>query len=111
MALVEQNVDVYRGEQVMLNFTMSPVVDISGWALAFSLAKKRNSATKIIAAQAMTIVSGIAGTYRTPLTEEQSDLAPAIYEWDVWRTDEGFEQLVAIGTMPILAAVRTPATP
>ena len=104
---VEQTISVYRGEQVVLNFTMAPVVDITTWTLVFSLVKKANSTTKLIT-QSAPVISGPLGTFRVTLTEEQMNLSPAIYFFDVWRTDEGFEQVLAIGPFIVRATARVP---
>ena len=98
---------VYRGEQATLNFTMSPVENITSWAIVFTLSRKVNTATKVLT-QAATILNGAAGTFRVTLTEEQLDLTPGTYQYDVWRNDEGQEQVLAIGTFTVAPAVRTP---
>jgi hypothetical protein len=104
---VTQTLTVYRGEQAAINFTMAPVEDITGWSLKFTVAKKANSATKLISVTPV-ILSGPAGTFRVTLTEENLDLNPATYFFDVWRVDEGFEQVLAIGSFVVSATARVP---
>jgi hypothetical protein len=103
----EETITVYRGEQATLNFTMSPVVDITGWTIVFTVAAARDSATKKVTATA-TIVNGPAGTFRVALTEEHLDLAPLRYFFDVWRTDEGLEQVLALGPFVVVGVARVP---
>jgi hypothetical protein len=104
---VTQTITMYRGEQVVLSWTMSPVVNIAGWTLVFTVARKANSPSKLIT-QAATVVSGPAGTFTVTLTEEQSNLTPGSYFFDVWRTDEGYEQVIAIGPFVISPTARVP---
>lgn len=104
----EQTITVFRGEQAALNFTMMPVVNITGWTLAFTVAKKANSETKMIAPMVAVVQSGPAGTFRVTLTEELLDLIPATYFYDVWRTDEGFEQPLAYGPFTVSPMARVP---
>jgi hypothetical protein len=42
------------------------------------------------------------------LTEEHLDLLPKEYFFDVWRIDEGFEEVKAIGPFVILPTARVP---
>lgn len=97
MALTEQTIEVYRGEQAALLFTMDPAEDITGHTLLFTVTKWPNRTQKILGPLTMTITSGIGGTFKVELAEEDLDLPPAVYRFDVWRTDEGFEQAKAIG--------------
>lgn len=107
-ALVDQTITVYRCQAIVLNFTMSPVEDITTWTLMFTVTKAINKTTKILGPLTMTIVSGSAGTFRVTLTEEQLDLRPAIDRFDVWRTDEGLEDPKAMGNFVVLGSSRVP---
>ena len=49
------------------------------------------------------------GQYSVSLDSSDTDLEPRTYSFDVWRTDEGNEQLLAIGTLRIRPVVRLPA--
>lgn len=104
---VEQTITVYRGEQVTLNFTMTPVVDISGWTLPFTIAKKANSSTKLVSKNGV-IISGINGTLYVTLTEEDLDISPGTYYFDLWRNDEGYEQVLALGSFIVAPVARLP---
>jgi hypothetical protein len=73
----------------------------------FTVARKANSVTKLIT-QAMSVVNGAAGTFTTSLTEEQLDLSPGTYFFDVWRTNEGFEQVIAVGPFVVSPTARVP---
>jgi hypothetical protein len=120
MPVINQDVTVYRGGREVLNFTMSPVVDISGWAIEFTAAKRTtkeqqnvltrlftSSATKLITKSA-DIVSGAGGTFRVTLTADDTDIASGIYEYDIWRTDEDEELPLALGQFIVGGVVRLP---
>lgn len=103
---VSQTIRVYRGEQANLRFTMSPFEDITGWTLHFTVAKKANTATKLLGPLACTFLNS--GQFAVYLTEEDLDQAPGSYFYDVWRTDEGQEQVLALGAFEIVANARVP---
>ena len=104
----EQTITVYQGEQALLNFTMAPVVDISAWTLMFTVATKAGSVTKKIGPLAMTILSGPSGTFKISLTAAQLGLPLGTYYYDVWRTDVGFEQVLALGAFTVAGTARLP---
>jgi hypothetical protein len=104
---VTETITIYRGEKVSLNLTMTPVESIAGWTIVFTVARKANSPTKLIT-QPASVVDGTAGTFTLALTEEQTDLAPGTYLFDVWRTDGGFEQVLAIGPFVVAPVARVP---
>jgi len=107
-ALTDQTIVLYRGEAVTVNFTMAPVEDISTWTLQFTVTKAANKSLKMLGPLSMSIISGVLGTFKIALTEEQLDIAPGSYRFDVWRTDEGTEQVKAIGVFLILGNSRVP---
>jgi len=106
--LTDQDIVVYRGEAVTLPFTMSPVVNISGWTLKFTVTKAANKTTKLLGPLSMTVTSGAAGTFSITLAEEQLNFTPGAYRFDVWRTDEGLEQPIAIGNFTLVGNSRVP---
>jgi hypothetical protein len=122
MAVLDQDVVVYRGEAVTLNFTMDPVVDITGWTFLFSVAalsarERQFSATRLIAVPATKVISqagailvAAAGTFSVALTALQTDLATGLYEYDVWRTNAGSETLLAAGRFVVGGVVRLPTS-
>lgn len=103
-----QTVRVYRGEDAELNFTMDPVVDITGWDIEFTLARRANAATKILEGVAAEVLSGAAGTFRVVLSAAQLDLPPGGYFFDTWRADLGSFQPLALGPFYILPNARYP---
>ena len=107
-ALTDQTITVYRGESVIQPFTMSPVEDITGWTLKFTVTKSPDKTAKILGPLAVTIDNAALGKFHVTLLEEQTNLRAGTYRWDVWRTDEGFEQVKAIGDLVVLGDSRVP---
>lgn len=105
----------FRGEDVILRGSMGPVPDggITGWALTFtvrvaaadadppSITKSVGSGIAILAT---TILDQLGATvlYQFDITIDDSDtvgLTVRLYEWDVKRTDDGEETIIAFGTL------------
>jgi hypothetical protein len=100
---------IYKGEDITLNFTMDPVVNISGWTLSFSIRdlKLTDAAADVTASGSVT--SGAAGTFSVTLTAAQTaSLDAGKYAWSVWRTDSGSSATLALGTLIISGTARTP---
>lgn len=120
MPVINQDITVYRAGREVLNFTMNPVVDITGWTIMFTVARMTNkerqdeltrlytaSTTKLISVQA-SVTSGPAGTFSVTLTTAHTDLTSDIYEYDVWRTDAGSELPLALGRFVVGGVAREP---
>ncbi len=88
-------ITVYRGDDIVLAFTMNPVVNISGWTIVFTLKSQQGGGPVI--SQAATIVSAAAGTFSVALSHAQLTLPPATYNHDVHRTDSGSSTVLSIG--------------
>jgi len=103
---INEAIVIYQGEDIALNFTMTPVVNITGWTLELNIATSRANTVKIIT-QAGAIVSGPAGTYTVTLTDIQTDtLIPSVYAYDVWRTNAGNERILTTGDFTVKDPVR-----
>ena len=107
--MTEQTITIYRGEAPVLNFTMAPVPvgGIAGWTLLFTVAKQRNSTTKLITVTPV-LISGPLGTFRATLTPAMVDITPDTYFFDVWRMDSGYEEVIASGPFVISGDARLP---
>ena len=106
--LVPVNFDVYRGERASIPFAMNPPRNVSLETHKFTLATKENSSTKILGPTALAWDDATIGTGHFSLAPADTDRKPAVYYWDVWRTDPGFEICEAKGTLTILADTRVP---
>ena len=107
--LTPYNFDVYRGERATLQFAMSPARAIlPSETHTFAIAKKENSTTKILGPTAIVFDNPASGLAHFTLLPTDTDLSPAVYYWDVWRADNGFESVEAKGTLTILADTTVP---
>lgn len=104
---VVQNILVYRAEDIILNFTMSPNVDITGWVISMTIAKSYNHSNKLIQITGI-ITSGPNGQFQMLLTSSQLDMQPDKYVYDVWRTSPGNARILNIGDFEIKENVREP---
>lgn len=101
-------ITVFRGQRYTLNFTMTPTTDITGWTLAFNVAKSANHPTKLIDDKAMSITLAAAGTFSVALTPTETNVKPGSYYWDAWRTNSGYETCLAYGTFTVMADAKYP---
>jgi hypothetical protein len=97
---------IYRGEDITLNFTMSPLTDITGWTMSFRLAQGTTTMLTVSA----TITTAAAGTFAVALTAAQTSTlsASSQYTYDVWRTDSGSAAALSVGMVTVLGSVRVP---
>ena len=99
-------ITIYRGEDVQLNFTLAPVIDITGYTLAFAVEGVAHA--KLIEAAGV-VVSGPAGTFSVTLADTDTDIKAGAYQYDVWRTDAGSERVLAVGIFRVKDNARHPA--
>ena len=107
MAVTQQHISIFRGEDVDLNFTMVPVVDITGWTIEFTVATRLGTPTKYITGAVGIVTNGTDGLFTVSLTNAQTQ-TPGLYFYDVWRMDDGFHRLLATGRFYIQDEVRIP---
>ena len=93
----ESTITVFRGEHGPLTFTHTPDA-VTGWALRFTIARAKNAATKLVS---LTPSITSTSTYTVDIDDALLDLPPGRYFFDVWRTDAGFEQVLAYGDFVI----------
>jgi hypothetical protein len=108
MAILNDLGTIYKGEDVSLNFTMSPVVNITGWTITFTVRKESLTGSVILTSDG-TVVSGPSGTFSVPIAAAQtSGVKPGEYAWDVWRVDVDSAALIAYGDITISGSPRIP---
>ena len=100
----------YAGEDVAVAVTMNPVVDITGWALKFTMRAQLNIlpilVTKTTGGGGIVITSGPSGTFQVNILKDDTASAlPGQYLFDIQRTDSGFAQVLTIGTITLLQPV------
>ena len=90
----------YKGERIVINFTMTPLTDISGWAMQFTLKRKATDAAAVLT-QAAVITSAAQGQFSVSLTKVQTNLPAGEYAYDVQRIDAGSEAVLSVGLFTI----------
>lgn len=102
-----QNLEWFRGEDITLNFTMSPVVDITGWTISFRIKPPGSDNALLVVAGTITVAAS--GTFAVALTAAQTTtLSPGTYAYDTWRTDSGAATALTLGTVTVKASSRVP---
>lgn len=107
-----QNLTLFRGEDVLLEFTMDPEQAIAGWALAFYLRARPEYGddplvTRTTAAGGIVISDGAGGVFQVTIPAATTLALPiARYRYDVWRIDSGYETVLAYGAADVLGQVR-----
>lgn len=96
-------VEVYKGEDALLLFAMLPVEDITGWTIALTV----RGASGVLITKSADIESAEDGTFSFTLdSDDTAELRAGTYAYDVWRTDDGSEHVIAIGEFSLLPIVR-----
>ena len=111
MAIVTP-ITIYRGEDAVINVTMTPTTDITTWgSITFTLAKSAGAgAPKLIPERACTIVNPSAGTFKIVLTAAEVEaIEPGVYFYTFWRMDNGQHRVLACGSFTVSAEARLPA--
>jgi len=104
---VVQSITVYRGEDIVLHFTMSPRKDITGWVISFTVANGYNNPTKLFQVTAIA-TNAPAGRFDVIITKEQLNIDPGNYVYDLFRTDPGNNRILSVGEFKIEKDVRNP---
>ena len=101
--------EFFRGEDKILTVTLDPVVNISGWTLAFTMRLTAGSAEALIektTTSGITITDGTHGIFQVTLDDlETAGLQPGKYAYDCKRMDAGAEAILVYGTLELLAEV------
>lgn len=102
------NISIYKGEAVVINFTMSPVTDITGWTISLTIRTNANDVGSALLTVAGVVVSAVAGTFKFTLTSAQTKIAVGNYAYDVQRIDAGGESVLSLGVLAIVQEVLYP---
>lgn len=102
--------NIYAGEDGTIACKMSPVVNITGWALKFTVRKTLNVLpiliTKVIGAGQIVITNGPNGEFEITLASvDTASATPGDYFFDIQRTDAGFKSELGIGVLTLLQPV------
>lgn len=99
---ISSNLSWFRGEDVTIDFTMAPVVDVSGWTVVFTLKDQLGGSTQSGFPITATIVDGPRGKFRLAVPSSATSSIPVgRYVWDCRRTDSGNRTTVADGYLDL----------
>jgi hypothetical protein len=101
-----QDIIIYKGEDIELDFTMSPVEDITDWTVAFTLKKSYTSNSAICSIDG-SLVDPTNGTFKVIIDRDNTSIQPGSYVYDVVRTNTDDYSVLSIGTFTVKPGVRT----
>jgi hypothetical protein len=97
---VSSNLTWFRGEDIVLDFEMTPALDITGWTISFKLADQLGGTVQFTKSAA--IVDGPRGKFRiTIASADTASLSAGRYVWDARRTDSGNKATLADGHLDL----------
>lgn len=97
---ITSHLSFFRGEDVTLDFQMTPPADITGWAITFKAADAIGGTVQVT--KSASILDGPRGRFRVALASaDTAALAVGRYVWDARRTDAGFKSTLADGTLDL----------
>lgn len=103
------NISFYKGEDITLTVTMSPVTNITGWTLQFMVKKQYGDATAQITktvGSGITITDATNGVFTVAIARaDTSGLDPGVYVFDIQRTNAGNQTVLTIGNLTLLPEV------
>jgi hypothetical protein len=103
---VPSNLSFFQGEDIQLNFAVTPPADITGWTLTGTVQNKLGGATQFTFTPS--IQDAGRGWFQASFARAQtSNLSPGDYVWDIRRTDAGKNAVLAHGEITI----KQPVTP
>lgn len=95
-------ISLFRGEDVIQPFVMSPVVDITGWVIEFTI--RLPNGRRLV--KTATVTDGPAGEFEVALSAEDTDIPQGAYLYTTFRTDAGSERALAVGRFTVKPTAR-----
>ena len=90
--------EMFRGEDITLSFTVSPVENITGWTIAFGVAAFPGD--DIVITKTATVTDGANGIFTVTIpSSDTAALDAGVYRFDARRTDSGNKATLADGTI------------
>jgi hypothetical protein len=103
-----QTIRVFKGENVTLNFTVTPDTSIVGWTIVMTVRKSLESADEVLTKTA-TLDDAANGEFSFDLNTVDTELlTEGPYLYDVTRTDTGFITTLGIGSFILKGSSRLP---
>jgi hypothetical protein len=97
---ITSHLSFFRGEDITLDFQMTPPSDITGWAITLKVADALGGS--VLVTKSASIVDGPRGRFRVTLASaDTATLAVGRYVWDARRTDSGNRATLADGTLDL----------
>jgi len=97
---ITSHLTFFRGEDVTLDFQMTPPSDVTGWTISLKIADTIGGTVQVT--KAATITDGPRGRFRVTLASaDTASLAVGRYVWDARRTDSGNKATLADGTLDL----------
>lgn len=104
---VNQNFELFRGEDGELTVTMDPETDITGWTITFFVKTAEEASGDPLLEVAATITDAEAGVFTVALTAAQTaGLDAGKYRYDIWRLGSGVNTLLTWGKLTMRGQVR-----
>jgi hypothetical protein len=96
----------HRGQDVTLDFQLSPPEDSTGWTVALKIAPALAGSVELT--KSATVTDGPRGRFRVTLAAaDTASLAVGRHVWDARRTDSGHKTTLADGVLDLLQEVTT----
>jgi hypothetical protein len=97
---ITSNLSFFRGEDITLDFQMTPPVDVTGWTISFKVATTLGGTVQF--AKSASIIDGPRGKFRVSIASaDTSGLTVGRYVWDCRRTDSGNKATLADGYLDL----------
>ncbi len=97
---VTSHLSFFRGEDLTLDFQMTPPVDVTGWTITLKIADSLGGSVQVT--KTASITDGPRGRFRVTLASaDTAALAVGRYVWDARRTDSGSKATLADGTLDL----------
>jgi hypothetical protein len=122
VALEQQSFRLAIGQAKVARFTLdeSPAESVAGWVMAFYIRNRRgNLVLTKTTGSGITCTSGVTGIWAVAFAEEDSTFDESneptetingnagLYNWSLWRTDDGSETPLAVGTCDVFRTSKT----
>lgn len=100
---INQPITIFRGEDVQLRFTMSPVEDVTGWAVLLFV--ETDGCHTEFQGQ---VEDGPNGVFAFDIPAETTDgWSARKHRYDVWRSGGGLNEVLSAGPFIVRSTART----
>ncbi len=97
---ITSHLSFFRGEDLTLDFQMTPPSDVTGWTISLKIADSLGGSVQVT--KSASIIDGPRGRFRVTLASaDTAALAVGRYVWDARRTDAGNKATLADGTLDL----------